>query len=385
MSDYINIDMQIEIMKRLPIESLFRFRSVSKEWKFVIDSSHFAKAYNICQARPDHPFVSYNTRVYKSACAIITNHDAFPKQKFFHELPKCVETSIAESITVGCDHGLVCFSGLYLHAREWKKMYVLWNPSLGKLVAIDSPTSRSDSYAVAGFAVCPRTSDPKLVRIEDLSMVAESDYIASNNSTYVQVFTLSSGVWRSPYKNLPRRSISMSGSNIALDGFIYWLACDRVNRNSQGYNLIISFNLTSEVFEEVNLPDSLAHQGRTTLSISKLRGSLVVLQQTDEDKREVNVVWMMEPGVSKSFKKLFTIMEPYASIDYEVLGFSKNGETIMETHTMEAAGLEAYEVFSRHRKDLGISGIRGSFSMTSYMESLLLRDESASKDITAKL
>nr|GEX53800.1 zinc finger, CCHC-type [Tanacetum cinerariifolium] len=126
--------MQMEIMKRVPVESLFRFISISKEWKFVIDSSHFAKAYNMCQTQPHHSFVRFRTCANKCACAIITNDDAFPKQKFFH-LPKYVETSITESVMVGCDHGLVCFS------REWKKMYVLWNPSLRKLVSIDLPTS----------------------------------------------------------------------------------------------------------------------------------------------------------------------------------------------------------------------------------------------------
>ncbi|GJS89557.1 hypothetical protein Tco_0772193 [Tanacetum coccineum] len=104
-----------------------------------------------------------------------------------------------------------------------------------------------------------------------------------------------------------------------------------------------------------------------------------------EHEKGVNVVWMMKPGDPKSFKKLFTINEPYASIDSTIMRFSKNGETVMETRMMEATGLEAYEVFSRHMKDLGITKIRGSFSVTPYTESLLLCDEPASNDITADL
>ena len=37
MSNYIPIDIQVEIMKRLPIKSLREFRCVSKQWKSLID------------------------------------------------------------------------------------------------------------------------------------------------------------------------------------------------------------------------------------------------------------------------------------------------------------------------------------------------------------
>ncbi|KAI3776471.1 hypothetical protein L1987_46256 [Smallanthus sonchifolius] len=92
---------------------------------------------------------------------------------------------------------------------------------------------------------------------------------------------------------------------VVIDGFLYWLATDRIITSDDGfmyYNLIISFDMISEEFREVNLPNSLAHQSDYKLSISKLRESLVVLERGEE----ATSVWMMEDGVPKSFTKLFT-------------------------------------------------------------------------------
>ncbi|KAF5764998.1 putative F-box domain-containing protein [Helianthus annuus] len=45
MSDNIPFELQSEIMKRLPAESLIRFRSVCKSWKSLIHSSDFIAGY----------------------------------------------------------------------------------------------------------------------------------------------------------------------------------------------------------------------------------------------------------------------------------------------------------------------------------------------------
>ncbi|KAJ0828768.1 putative F-box domain-containing protein [Helianthus annuus] len=45
MSDNVPFEIQEEIIKRLPVKSLIRFRSVSKSWKSLIDSSNFITHY----------------------------------------------------------------------------------------------------------------------------------------------------------------------------------------------------------------------------------------------------------------------------------------------------------------------------------------------------
>ena len=52
-------DIQEVIIKNLPIKSLLRFRSVSKQWKSLIDSSKFIEEYNTHKKHIHHLFVSY--------------------------------------------------------------------------------------------------------------------------------------------------------------------------------------------------------------------------------------------------------------------------------------------------------------------------------------
>ena len=87
-------------------------------------------------------------------------------------------------------------------------MAVIWNPLIQKLVdiVIRNPSMYNN---VVGFGVCPRTFDPKLVKITYIEpiMQDEDDEEDENDAMQVEVFTLSSGAWKSLSTNLPRESI----------------------------------------------------------------------------------------------------------------------------------------------------------------------------------
>ena len=62
-----------------------------------------------------------------------------------------------------------------------------------------------------------------------------------------------------------------------------------------------------------------------------------------------------------------------------VLGFRNNGEVVTELldkANFEESRMEVYEPLSGHMYGVGINGRRGSFSARSYMETLLLLDQS---------
>ncbi|GJR87567.1 reverse transcriptase domain-containing protein [Tanacetum coccineum] len=192
----------------------------------------------------------------------------------------------------------------------------------------------------------------------------------------VEVFELSSGVWRIPCGNLPRKSVRFTWSQVVVDGFIYRYAFDRVTNIDDGgfqsYNLIMSFDMKSEDFKEIYLPERLTLNVDIDYPISKLRESLVV--------NPFYSIWMMEDDVSKSFTKLFTINTPGASIK-TILGFRKNGDIIVETPIKHyEAALKVYEPSSVHINDLGIYREIGSFGVSSYMETLLLLDQVTNMD-----
>lgn len=71
-------DMQIEIIKRIRIESVIPFRSVSKQWKSLIDSSEFITNFTF---RPQHTqhhnlLLAYQAALnYKKQIVLIVNND----------------------------------------------------------------------------------------------------------------------------------------------------------------------------------------------------------------------------------------------------------------------------------------------------------------------
>ncbi|KAI3776455.1 hypothetical protein L1987_46240 [Smallanthus sonchifolius] len=194
----------------------------------------------------------------------------------------------------------------------------------------------------------------------------------------VEVFTLSTRAWRSPCSgNLPRKSVQFCWEQVVVDGLLYWLAIDGIAMDGgfRHYNLIISFDMTSEEFREVNLPDSLACVFGYKLSMSKLRESLAVLKHCEW----ATSVWMMQDGVPKSFTKLFTFNAPHASLR----GFGKSGEPIIQTVELNrgfpycpySCSFAVYEPDTKQINNLWIMGFVNLFSVYPYMETLLLLDQ----------
>nr|XP_043632959.1 putative F-box protein At1g47790 [Erigeron canadensis] len=377
MSDYIiPFEVQVEIMTRLPVKSLIQFRSVSKLWKSLIDSSQFTDDYNAYQGRQQCLLIRYKDphELHKQKYVCIVDDETFPQHKSALNAPISFQ-QLNNLRLVGSSQGLLCFHGEYpnpdgsfLHSRS--EMAVIWNPSLNKSIEIEVPLLYDIHTTILGFGVCPNTCDPMLVKINDIYMPWQ-----------VEVFKLNSGIWRIQRCHLPRKLVEFTWSQVAIGRFIYWQTWDKIS------NIIVSFDMRREKFAEINLPDSLAHEPLETLSISKLRECLVVLHYYKQTEKEVCAVWMMELGIPELFSKLFTINTPGASLKL-ILGFRKNKEPIIETKTVdheESATLHVYEPQSECIKDLEIHGECGSILMSSYTESLLFVNHPDGQYIKIKL
>ncbi|XP_076882893.1 F-box/kelch-repeat protein At3g23880-like [Bidens hawaiensis] len=378
MSDYIPLSIQEEIMKRLPTKSLMQFRTVSKAWKSLIDSSKFVVDYSVNHTHQQHLLVSYPApENFETKHVSFVDDESFPHNKFSLTTPV---PELRMPKILGSSHGLFCLCSIGVDLydpRRNKRTAVLWNPSIRKSVAIDVLGSTTNT--VIGFGVCPHTTDPKLVKIQYNYDLLNVDTIAFS-PWHDEVHTLSVRAWRSiPTINQLRNTTDFMEKQVDLDGTIYWLAVDGSTISMMpptffmGYKLIISFDLTSEEFVEASLPETLALKSCNSLAISKLKESLVVVDVVNDANKLVYGVWMMEHGVPNSFTKLFSINLPDLSIT-TVLGFRRNNEPIfaIKTNTHDV------NVHEFHSEDLSYARITGSahlVSAGSYMETLLLQDQ----------
>ncbi|KAJ0842860.1 putative F-box domain-containing protein [Helianthus annuus] len=254
MSNNVPFEIQEEIIKHLPVKSLIRCRSVSKSWKSLIGSSKFITLY---RSQQQHLLVYNYLSVDHPNCVSIVDDNTFPQDRVPLTLPLFVKM-LKRFKKVGSSRDLLC---LYSDGK-----LVIWNPLITKAVAVVVPNVVDDKMfqTVLGFGVCRETIDPKIVKIRYIDKFADMESVNSI-PWQVKIFTLSTGVWRSPNSsNLPRKSIIFgSGDGVCVDGVYYWLATDRstVDAQIRAYNMIISFNMTSEEFREVNLPDSFVYRG----------------------------------------------------------------------------------------------------------------------------
>ncbi|GKD66305.1 putative F-box domain-containing protein [Tanacetum coccineum] len=166
MENYLPFDIQVQIMQRILAKSLIQFKYVSKPWNSLIHNSKFIGDCHVIQHTQAHNplLIRYGDTEDdgKDKCVSIIDDDIFPKHKFFLSIP-----------------------------------FVLWNLTIKKSAAIDLPTNDDeldilpDHQNLIGFGVCPKTLDAKLVKI-----TSESPFVSITNIIQVEVYTLSSRVWR---------------------------------------------------------------------------------------------------------------------------------------------------------------------------------------------
>ncbi|XP_071739564.1 F-box protein At5g62510-like [Rutidosis leptorrhynchoides] len=369
MSDNIPFEILNEIMKSLPLKSLMRFRSVCKQWNSMIDSSRFVSDYNLLHTQP-HLFIVYKEDHREDGLKYVSivddDDDNFPEQ--ICDMTAIIPNSIKQMFVpnkrmgptrVRSAQGLLCFYGC--------SRAVIWNPWIRKSVEFTVPNVDYLKFgSIAGFGVCPKTSDPKFVKITFFrnSLVVKT--------WEVEVFSLSLGFWRtrsySKINNLLCQSLSVMSSSECVDGFIYWVG---FNMND-GIWALISFDVTNEEFGVIPLPNSFKRYNQ--MDVSKHRESLVLLTRDYFIDEYDCDVWIMESGDTKSFKKLFNVNsnDEYA----KMMAISYNGEAILERQENcreeNVASIETYEPSSKRFKFTSINGIPGFTTMTSYMETMLL-------------
>ncbi|XP_076952845.1 putative F-box protein At1g32420 [Bidens hawaiensis] len=376
MSDNIPYDIQTDIIKRLPIESVIKFRSISKAWKCIIDGSDFIACY---RGHQQHLRLKFYHLTQKPNYVSVVDDDTFPLHKVSLSVPQMVKMLNSRFFIVGSSRGLCCLYSSYLRDLGYTRRgtAILWNVSIRKAVAVVEPNRPDIVYGMyetcLGFGVCCETNDPKLVQITCIGNNWEDVKSISCIPWQVEVFALSTGAWRSSYSNLPRKSLRFFWQPVVVDGCLYWLVVDRIaiDDRYRYLSLIISFDLTSEEFREINLPDSLAKTPPCSLLIFKLKESLVVVER---EYMSFSVSCMMEDGVSKSFTKLFTVNIGYPTVS----GFTKSGDPIVYRLCFDTSRRYLYAVYdpnSKQIKNIEISDAGYKFFVCPYMETLLLVDQ----------
>lgn len=363
MSDYFPADLWIEILIRLPAKALIRFTAVSKSWKSLITSPNFISAHlsntkirTLLRRYDKHDKHEHYSLLEFTAKSGSFGVNSLPEFEF------PFKSQIGYFRIVGSCDGLVCLTDdFFLYPSQ---PVILWNPSVRNHVvlpqAITNP--KGPHIVVLGFGVADRVY--KVVR---LVYCRKPDDYGFGVPPKAEIFSVGTRAWREVSGfDIKLRILEFMWCQVLLKGVVHWLGYEPIDDRSSRSS-ILAFNIGTEVFSEVMLPNVLAKEAVMSLCLFSNGDSLSVVKYSSASDIEACDVWTMkEYGVKESWTKLYSID---LNKGFErVVGF-RNGEALLAYQGLD---LVTCNLETRQTNDLGIRGTPRSFYIDNYVESLLL-------------
>nr|XP_043640119.1 F-box/kelch-repeat protein At3g23880-like [Erigeron canadensis] len=346
----------LEILSRLPVESLLRCKSVCKSWSCLISDPHFIKTYlmfSISNIRYAHHRLIFSTvpRINLKTCPlydVVCHH----KSNNVLEVDYPLKHPRKSVWIVGSCNGLLCI------AIEEDTLF-LWNPSTRKSNQLPHCgfKARQGGYALYGFGYDESTDDYKVVGI---SCVFRSGH---KYDTKVKIFSMKAGNWKK-LGDFPQ-GIPLDDSGKFSSGALHW-AASRDFGSAYSWT-IVSLHLANGTYGQVSQP--VYDEGDKDLNLGALGEWLCVLCNYRGHRADM---WVMKDyGVNESWTKLVSI--PYLTDpgrdQYSVpLCISKDGKVLLQF----GSKLFAYD--SRNRSFSEVENFDECLEACTYVESLVSPD-----------
>ncbi|RHN50770.1 putative F-box domain-containing protein [Medicago truncatula] len=365
----LHFDLITEIICRLPVKSLMKFKCVCKPWNALISADRkFARKHLRCmsstmnhsliQQSENNPsdFSIYPLRTFFTSCTTIDATEiTFPLhgENYFDD---------RISIVAFCD-GIFCLTvGPY---RE--SIAVLWNPSIRKyniLPPLEENQRFRDTYVhtVYGYTVYGFGYD----NIRDNYKVVAVTFYNCNSSgifktqTQVKVHTFGTTSWRL-IDEFPSGSFGEFSVRPGkfVSGTINWL----VFKHNSTLCSIVSLDLGTESYQEILQPDYGEETVERIRTLGVLRDCLSLISGQD--------IWLMkEYGNRNSWTKFATVPQG-SSFNREILYTTEDDEVLLEIIMhLSRSKLMVYDSTNDTLKSLDIK-TNGNGRLSIYVESLI--------------
>ncbi|XP_050211311.1 F-box/kelch-repeat protein At3g06240-like [Mercurialis annua] len=376
MSDYLSEELVGEILKRLPVKSLLKCRSVCKSWYSVIANPKFISLHlaHTTEANKIYYLVMTECISDEPHFVLYNDNDSFSEFKrldlhSFHERGN--DHFLSYFKFVGSCHGLVCYS-----IPKFERL-IVWNPSIAEFITASLSKLSDGLEEIVGFGFDRKNDDYKFVRIIFSVQDATSPPVA-------EIFQLGSNSWKTVTVKNVDRDVYGFESCVELNGVIHWFAKIH-NGQRKG---IASLDLSNEASQELMLPHALAelrYGDRCSLKVyNQLSAAIHYAEFSMKQLCYFRCsIWVMkEYGAAESWTKQFTIdFKNHGGIT-SVLSLQGNGRILMEVpHNL----LATYDPQTERVTPLGIYGLP-YLRVYSYVESLvLLKGKSNNKKVEASI
>ncbi|XP_042062348.1 F-box protein CPR1-like [Salvia splendens] len=347
-----------DILRRLPVKSLKRFRAVAKTWCCLIDSENFINLH----LRQPLISTSHRNLIIGGLGVYSVDLEALDKA---HVIKPPFYYKSVDGISNSCN-------GIVLVMSD---PLVLWNTFSREYVTLPNCSTEmqapfeSYSKVAYGFGYDSESDDYKVVRVAEFRHKITHIWMASET----KIYSLRSKSWRR-IGDFPYALPFLRGNwRVHLNGVMHTLVEDP--EEFEAAAVIMAFNLRTEKHTPIMLPSEIRIRG-VDVSLDVLDGCLCVVCTS----RHRVVIWVMkEYGVRKSWMKLLTISPPLIERNDIVkpLTYSRDGTKVLLN--CDDKRLLWYDLANHTAEEVVVEGLPFVFYAEVCVESLVKLDNSVAE------
>ncbi|KAL9230471.1 hypothetical protein vseg_005817 [Gypsophila vaccaria] len=368
-------ELMINILSRLPANSVGRCRCVSKPWRCLLSEAHFIKAH-----------LDRTKEFMDNALLMLVSSDSNTTYS-----AKIAHNALSETIALVTELGYVVSSEFWTEGMPSCDGLILIEDDTDKRLLVNPTTKVVRELPVSPYALDPHTSftmyglgydhvsdDYKVVRLSyyntDNGYGYESESESESESdcaeVFVNVYSVRSGIWKqvesSPYNHV----VGHVTAGIFASGRIHWLASTTSDYSSQS-SVLVGFDLTEEKFYEVPAPSLIEGDSFVFKRLVVLGGCLSIFPSCPNKETDI---WMMrEYGVKQSWTKFSIVDDQKAVSEFRPIVFMEGQREVVMLKDEEtvAQKMVMYDLDSSTFKDITIHGIDDHYFVGSFTETLV--------------
>ena len=373
----------LEILAKQPVKSLLRFRCVCKRWYSSMANPSFISTH-LSNNHHNQGLVIHlakNTRIPSSG-RLDSQFCTLARDRTFETISKFPIPFTFRSwflVLAGSCNGILCFSD---YMTPGCNAVYLWNPSIRMFKRLPYTCSTQLRKVALGFGYDSQTNDYKVVKFS--WTIAEP-----MPPPEVEVYSLSSDSWKrielgiSWRPDVVSRNFNITLTFPVVSGHLHWMIEmieEGDEQEERSTAMILSFDLNSEKFKELPLPDEEGSCFKKGLTSFKEKLALIKFGSGVQPHSMLSCsIWVMrEYGVFDSWNELCVLP---IQILTDFIGFTKYGALIRKkTWLVSANGVlkskdkcVLIDPETLHEKEI-ITQADSQLNVTTYMENLTLLD-----------
>lgn len=360
-------DLVPDILSRLPVKSLMRFKCVNKPWYNLIKNPNFISKH--LHAFNNHVnFTNHTINLLVNRTRRATFGPSGLNRKAFISLlsfDTATNNSSLNLLDLIYNHNEVTHIDIFGPCNGLYCLYgspiLIINPSMREFRVLPDTHLPPETYCMQhfpGFGFDAKTNEYKLVLIMDTWRQDTDERLPWR----VEIYTLSSNCWRKVDCPLPSVSIwNRSWIDAFVHGVFHWWGYDTAG------DLILAFDMHHETFRTIRLPNLRSSTQEFAGTVTKFKESLAVIVYPRRGTQKCFELWVMEDYGNEGSWTKHSIIGPIVGAK-RPLGFWKNDLFMLEDNN---GRMVFYDLQTEEIKHTGFHGEGGSLQGAVYMESLV--------------